>query len=29
MLGAVVPIGGVFLIVGWCLLAYAGWRTTG
>jgi uncharacterized membrane protein YgdD (TMEM256/DUF423 family) len=24
-----VPIGGVLLIVGWCLLAYAGWRTTG
>ena len=29
LLGAVVPIGGVFLIVGWCLLAYAGWRTAG
>ena len=29
LLGAVVPIGGVLLIVGWCLLAYAGWRTTG
>lgn len=29
LLGAVVPVGGVLLIVGWCLLAYAGWRTTG
>jgi uncharacterized membrane protein YgdD (TMEM256/DUF423 family) len=26
LLGAVVPIGGVLLIVGWCLLASAGWR---
>ena len=26
VLGAIVPIGGVLLIVGWCCLAYAGWR---
>ena len=26
LLGAVVPIGGALLIVGWCLLASAGWR---
>ncbi len=26
LLGAVVPIGGVLLIVGWGLLAYAGWH---
>jgi uncharacterized membrane protein YgdD (TMEM256/DUF423 family) len=29
LLGAVVPIGGVLLIVGWCLLAAAGWRANG
>ena len=28
MLGAIVPIGGVLLIVGWMLLAYAGWHVT-
>jgi uncharacterized membrane protein YgdD (TMEM256/DUF423 family) len=26
ILGAVVPIGGVLLIAGWMLLAYAGWH---
>ena len=26
LLGAIVPIGGVLLIVGWGLLAYAGWH---
>ena len=26
MLGAIVPIGGAFLIVGWVILAVAGWR---
>ncbi|MCE2727033.1 MAG: DUF423 domain-containing protein [Planctomycetaceae bacterium] len=28
ILGAVVPIGGVLLIAGWMLLAYAGWHVT-
>ena len=28
LLGAVVPIGGVLLIAGWMLLAYAGWHVT-
>jgi uncharacterized membrane protein YgdD (TMEM256/DUF423 family) len=28
LLGAVVPIGGVLLIAGWMLLAYAGWQGT-
>ena len=28
ILGAVVPIGGVLLIAGWMLLAYAGWHAT-
>ena len=28
LLGAVVPIGGVLLIGGWMLLAYAGWHVT-
>lgn len=28
-LGAITPIGGVALIVGWCCLAYAGWATRG
>jgi uncharacterized membrane protein YgdD (TMEM256/DUF423 family) len=29
MLGAVVPIGGTLLIVGWTLLAVTGWRMAG
>lgn len=28
ILGAIVPIGGVLLIAGWMLLAYAGWHVT-